>query len=64
MWRKSFPFPNFENPSYFWSEKGGLGAALPEQLGFLNFTINQKGMGIAWVLIRKRVAWGQHFQNS
>ena len=54
---KFFPFINFENPLYFWVGKGGLGAALPDQLGSQNFTwlsIYKKGVGIAWVLIHTK----------
>ena len=57
MLRTFFPLINFENPLYFWVRKGGLGAALPDQLGSQNFTwlsIYQKGMGIAWVLIHTK----------
>ena len=50
-----FPLINFLR--IFVSEKGGLGAALPDQLGFFNFTwlsIYQKGMEIAWLLIHTK----------
>jgi hypothetical protein len=57
MLRTFFPFINFENPLYFLVGKGGLGAALPDQLGSQDFTwlsIYQKRMGIAWVLIHTK----------
>ena len=52
-----FPLSILRILCIFGSEKGSLGAALQDQLGFRNFSwlsIYQKGMGIAWVLIHTK----------
>jgi hypothetical protein len=57
MWRKFCPIIILKILCIFGLEKGGLGAELPDKLGFLNFTwlsIYTKGIGIAWVLIHKK----------